>query len=269
MSFRIDLDLYRGPLDLLLYLVRKHEVDIMELSISKVTEQYLGYIEILEQIDVNAVGDFLEMASILIEIKSRMVLPSVDEEDVEWSDPREELVQRLLEYKKYKDVASMLEERGREWQQSYSRLSNDLPSRRVDPADQPIHEVELWDLVSALGRVMREHTVKEPSNIVYDDTPIHVYMQRIHAALVNDGGIGITEVYQVGMHKSAMIGLFLAVLELVRHHNVEAEQDDNSAEIWLRPGAEFQAALNVAGDIDDYAGGIPAGDEAEQLPKAS
>ena len=95
----------------------------------------------------------------LVEIKSRMVLPNVEEEVIEWKDPREELVQRLLEYKQYKDVASMLEERGRQWQQSYSRLANDLPPRRVDPSDQPIHEVELWDLVSALGRVMREHKV--------------------------------------------------------------------------------------------------------------
>lgn len=249
--FRIDLDLYRGPLDLLLYLVRKHEVDIMELPISKVTEQYLEYMTILEQIDVNAVGDFIEMASILIEIKSRMVLPSVEDEETDWKDPREELVHRLLEYKQYKDVASMLEERSREWQQSYARLANDLPSRRIDPADQPIHEVELWDLVSALGRVMREHKVTEASNIVYDDTPIQVHMEQIHTSIVSKRQIAITEVYQAGMHKSAMIGLFLAVLELVRHHGVEAEQDDNGSEIWLRPGSEFQNELNLA-DVDGY-----------------
>lgn len=251
MNFRIDLDLYRGPLDLLLYLVRKHEVDIVELPIAKVTEQYLEYMTILEQIDVNAVGDFIEVASILIEIKSRLVLPAIEAEDVEWNDPREELVHRLLEYKKYKDVASMLEDRGREWQQSYARLANDLPPRRIDPADQPIHEVELWDLVSALGRVMREHRVTEASNIVYDDTPIHVYMERIHKHLATDGRIGITQVYQVGMHKSAMIGLFLAVLELVRHHDVEAEQDEHSSEIWLRPGDDFANSLELS-DVDGY-----------------
>ena len=249
--FRINLDLYRGPLDLLLYLVRKHEVDVMELSISQVTEQYLEYMAILEQVDVNAVGDFLEMASILIEIKSRMVLPSVEEEESEWKDPREELVQRLLEYKQYKDVASMLEERSRRWQQSYTRLADDLPSRRIDPADQPIHEVELWDLVSALGRVMREHKVTEASNIVYDETPIQVHMERIHASVASKGQIAISEVYKAGMHKSAMIGLFLAVLELVRHHGVEAEQDENGAEIWLRPAAGFEQVLSLA-DVDGY-----------------
>ncbi len=249
--FRIDLDQYRGPLDLLLYLVRKHEVDIMELSISKVTEQYLEYMAILEQIDVNAVGDFIEMASILIEIKSRMVLPTVEEEEITWNDPREELVHRLLEYKKYKDVASMLEERSRQWQQSYARLANDLPPRRIDPADQPIHEVELWDLVSALGRVMREHKVTEASSIVYDDTPIQVYMEQIHGSISARGEIAISEVYRAGMHKSAMIGLFLAVLELVRHHSVETEQDEGCAEIWLRPGARFQKTLSI-GETDSY-----------------
>ena len=253
MFFSVDLELYRGPLDLLLYLVRKHEVDITDIPIAKITEQFLDYMAILEQIDVNGVGDFIQIAGILIEIKSRQVLPHIDEEDDDeiWTDPREELVQRLLEYKKYKDVASMLEERSRQWQQSYPRLANELPPRRIDPVDQPIHEVELWDLVSALGRVMREHEIAQPSNIVYDETPIQVYMQKIHSALSTQGRIGITEVFKAGMHKSAMIGLFLAVLELVRHHSVEAEQDENSAEIWVRPGPQFREAFDLA-DVDNY-----------------
>jgi segregation and condensation protein A len=251
MIFRVDLELYRGPLDLLLYLVRKHEVDITDLPIAKITEQFLDYLAILEQIDVNGVGDFIEIAGILIEIKSRHVLPHVDEEEETWKDPREELVQRLLEYKKYKDVASMLEERSRQWQQSYPRLANELPPRRIDPSDQPIHEVELWDLVSALGRVMREHELVKPSNIVYDETPIQVYMQQIHGTLATRGRIGISEVFSAGMHKSAMIGLFLAVLELVRHHSVEAEQDENSAEIWVRPGPKFREDFELA-NVESY-----------------
>lgn len=261
MLFSVDLELYRGPLDLLLYLVRKHEVDITDIPIAKITEQFLDYMAILEQIDVNGVGDFIQIAGILIEIKSRQVLPHVEDEGESWSDPREDLVQRLLEYKKYKDVASMLEERSRQWQQSYPRLASELPPRRIDPVDQPIHEVELWDLVSALGRVMREHEVAQPSNIVYDDTPIHVYMQKIHRTLSTHGRIGITEVFQAGMHKSAMIGLFLAVLELVRHHSVEAEQDEVSAEIWVRPGPQFRESFDSA-DVNNYDHARPV-DEAQ------
>ena len=149
MTFRVDVELYRGPLDLLLYLVRKHEVDITDIPIAKFANDYFQYLDVLEKLDFDAVGDFVEMASILVEIKSRLVLPKVEEEEEPWEDPREGLVERLLEYKKYKDVASILEERGREFQQSYSRQANDLPPRTLDPGEQPIREVELWDLVSA------------------------------------------------------------------------------------------------------------------------
>ena len=113
--------MFRGPLDLLLYLVRKHELDIMDIPVAMVTEQYLSYLEILEELDVDEVGDFIEVASLLIEIKSRMVLPR-DEDEQETplqDDPRDELVARLLEYKKYKDAASILDESGRDWQQRY------------------------------------------------------------------------------------------------------------------------------------------------------
>src|SRR5687768_16300269 len=96
-SFRVDLEMFRGPLDLLLFLVRKHEVELAELPIAPITAQYLEYLEELRQIDVNAVGDFLEMASILAEIKSRMVLPHGGEEEENLDDPREDLVRRLLE----------------------------------------------------------------------------------------------------------------------------------------------------------------------------
>ena len=107
MAFRVDLDGFRGPLDLLLYLVRKHEVDIVDMPIAPITDQFLAHIGVLEQFDVNAVGDFVAMASWLMEIKSRMVLPHDDEVEEQLDDPRQELVQKLLEYKKYRDAASM------------------------------------------------------------------------------------------------------------------------------------------------------------------
>ncbi len=126
-DFRVDLSVFRGPLDLLLYLVRKHEVEITDIPIAAITDQYLQYLAVLEQLDVNMVGDFLAVASLLIEIKSQQVLPRSDEVEGELEDPRQELVRRLLEYKKYRDAASMLEERSRDWQQRYPRLGSDLP----------------------------------------------------------------------------------------------------------------------------------------------
>src|SRR5438132_9885262 len=168
MDFRVQLEVFRGPLDLLLFLVRKHELDIRDLPIALITDQYLTYLEVLEQLDVNAVGDFLELASTLIEIKSQLVLPRGGEEAEVWDDPRDQLVQRLLEYKQYKDAASMLDERSRDWQQHYPRLASDAAPRHSDPADQPIREVELWDLVSAMGRILRDSQAASPASIVYD-----------------------------------------------------------------------------------------------------
>lgn len=245
MSFRVELSIYRGPLDLLLYLVRKHEIDIADLPIARVAQQFIEYLEVLEQLDVNDVGDFLEMASTLVEIKSRLVLPRAEEAADEIDDPRDELVQRLLEYKKYKDAASLLEEQGRSWQLRYPRLADDLPVRRHDPADQPIQEVELWDLVSAFGRIIRSTRASHPSSIVYDDTPIQVYMRRIHERLVAHRRVAVSELFEVGMHKSAMIGVFLAILELVRHHSVVTEQANGHGEIWITPGETFEESLEL------------------------
>src|SRR5690606_30680836 len=129
-----------------------------------------------------------EMASILIEIKSRMVLPSEEEVQDELEDPRQELVRRLLEFKQYRDAASMLEEQGRAWRQRYPRLANDTPRLAPQAEEQPIQEVELWDLVSAFGRVLKEKVaIHGPELIRYDETPIHVYMQQIDERLRREG----------------------------------------------------------------------------------
>lgn len=262
MDFRVELDSYRGPLDLLLYLVRKHEVDVTDLPIALVADQYLAHLEVLQQLDVNAVGDFLDLASTLIEIKSQLVLPRGDEVTEPWDDPRDELVQRLLEYKKYKDAASVLDERSRDWQQHYPRLAGDLPPRPIDPAGQPIREVELWDLVSALGRILRDSQATRPQAIVYDDTPIQVYMQRIHEQLAAGRRAAFSDMFEPGMHKSAIVGVFLAILELVRHHSVVAEQRDLHGEIWIVPGDGFDPTREIA-TADDYENRRPV---AEDLP---
>jgi segregation and condensation protein A len=259
MDFRVDLDTFRGPLDLLLYLVRKHEVEVVDIPIAAITEQFLEYLSVLEQLDVDAVGDFLEMASTLVEIKSRMVLPRGGEVEDELDDPRQELVRQLLEYRKFKDAASILEERSRAWQERFPRLSDDLPPRERDLADQPIHEVELWDLVSAFGRVIRDHQASAASNIVYDETPIHVYMAWIHERLRIHSRMAFSQLFQRGRHKSSLIGIFLAVLELVRHHGVRAEQDGLFSEIWLTPGAASEAALDLSA-TDGYE--HPAGEDS-------
>jgi segregation and condensation protein A len=251
MDFRVDLEMFRGPLDLLLYLVRKHEVEIVDIPIATITDQYLQYLAVIRELDVGAVGDFLAMASTLVEIKSQQVLPRADEVDDDLEDPRKELVRRLLEYKEYRDAASMLEERSRWWQKRYPRLASDLPPRERDLAEEPIHEVELWDLVSAFGRIIRDTELAKPSSIVYDDTPIHVYMAQIYEQVRARGQLPFTELFRAGMHKSALIGIFLAVLELVRHARVRLEQNELFGEIWLLPRHETVEPLDLS-NVDNY-----------------
>lgn len=251
MDFRVDLEIFRGPLDLLLYLVRKHEVQIVDIPIAMITEQYIEYLTVLEQLDVDGVGDFLAMASWLMEIKSQQVLPRAGEVEDELDDPRQELVRRLLEYKQYRDAASVLEERGRSWQQRFPRLASDLPQRQRNLAEEPIREVELWDLVSAFGRIIRDTESARPSSIVYDDTPIHVYMQRIHARLKRQGQLAFSELFDPSMHKSTLVGIFLAVLELVRHAQVRVEQNELFGEIWLLPRSDSSGPLDLS-NVDNY-----------------
>lgn len=251
MDFRVELEIFRGPLDLLLYLVRKHEVEIVDIPIAPITDQFLDYLAVLKELDVNAVGDFLEMASTLVEIKSRSVLPRGGEVEEELADPRQELVRRLLEYKKFKDAASMLEERSRDWQQHFGRMASDQPSGKPDLSEQEIHEVELWDLVSAFGRIMRDIEAGKPSNIVYDDTPIHVYMAQINEVLVERGRLAFRDLFKPGMHKSALIGMFLALLELVRHHQVRTDQHQLFGEIVVLPGPSANAELDTSA-VDNY-----------------
>ncbi len=251
MDFRVDLNIFRGPLDLLLFLVRKHEVEITEIPIAPITEQFLQYLALLKELDVDGVGDFVEMASTLIEIKSRTVLPHGDEEQEPLEDPRKDLVHQLLQYKRYKDAASMLEERGRQWQQRYPRLGGDLASDLRNPAEEPIHEAELWDLVSAFGRILKERAATSPSNILYDDTPIQVYMERIHADLKREGRLAMSELFKPYTNKSTLVGLFLATLELVRYHGVRLEQSELFREIWILPGDADAAAPDFS-QADNY-----------------
>jgi segregation and condensation protein A len=252
-DFRVDLDVYRGPLDLLLYLVRKHEVELTEIPLSKIADQYLAHLETLQLLEIDDVGDFLEIASLLLEIKSRQALPRQTEEVEEQVDEaKQDLVQRLLEYKRFKDAAVILEERSREWSRRVGRQSNDFPDRELDLAEQPIGDVELWDLVSAFGRIIREQQELDPTSIVYDDTPIDVYMKQVHQRLVRTGSMAFGEVFEAGMHKSAMIGVFLAVLELSRRYNVLLEQSEPHGEIVLRPGAGFDPVFKKFGEgIDE------------------
>src|SRR6266436_2369546 len=186
MDYNVELPTFRGPLDLLLFLVKQNEVDLYDIPIATITEQFLAYLNLIQVIDVEAAGDFLVMAAALMEIKSKMLLPRNEEEAAEQADPRLELVKQLLEYKKYKEAAALLEEQAQKQHTRLPRMPFELPTA-PDLAAQPLRKVELWDLVSAFGRLMRETIALTPSHISIDDTPMHVHMDRI-IALLNERG---------------------------------------------------------------------------------
>lgn len=247
VRYKVELDDYEGPLDLLLYLVRRNELDIVDLPIARITEQFLEFLALLELIDLDVAGEFVVMASTLAEVKSRSVLPTPDEpanEDAEppldGDDPRSELIQRLLEYKKFKEAAAALEERAAVWQERYPRLSNDRPRAGKDHAADRIREVELWDLISALGRVLRRTEVEDEARIRYDDTPIHVYVEQIGARVRAEGEVCFTSLFDAETLRSKIVGMFLAVLELIRHHGFRATQPDLYGEITIYPPADEQ-----------------------------
>jgi len=249
--FSAKLPFYHGPMDLLLYLVRKHELDILEIPIVQVLEQYLDYLAILEQIDVSAMGDFLTMASVLIEIKSFNALPGEEVAEVEIETPKQELVKQLLEYKRYCDAARTLQKRGELWQLRFPRLADDLPQRSRRLSDAPIQEIELWDLVSAFGKVLCECSQKPRLNIIYDDTPIKTHMSRIYQRLKSERRIAFRQLFLPGQHKSTLVGMFLASLELVRHEFANVYQEMNFGEIELayRQGSkplDFSVVGNIA-----------------------
>jgi segregation and condensation protein A len=245
MMFLAKLPFYQGPMDLLFYLVRKHEMDILDIPIARVLEQYLDYLAVLSQIKVNDIGDFLVLASTLIEMKSFRALPGEEADEIEIETPKKELVQQLLKYKQYCDAARTLQKRSESWQLRFPRLADDLPRRSRNVSDEPIQESELWDLVQAFGRVLRECVPAIEQNIVYDDTPVATYMTRIHQRLRVEKRVAFRQLFLPGQHKSTLVGIFLASLELVRHEFANVYQDINFGEIELAFRPNFQPLDSV------------------------
>jgi segregation and condensation protein A len=232
MEYQVELETFRGPLDLLLYLVKRNEVDICDIPIARIAEQFLEYMNVLQFIDVEWTGEFLVMAATLMEIKSKLLLPRNEEESAEEEDPRLELVRQLLEYKKFKDAAAVLEEHAERQQARLARMPVELPAA-PDPAAQPLQRVELWDLVSAFGRLMRETSALEPRQIVMDETPIHVHMERILQLLAGKEFVTFTELFTPPHTRGRLLGLFLATLELIKGKKVGIDQPESFGDIRL------------------------------------
>jgi len=231
--FSATLPFYQGPIDLLLHLVRKYELDVLDIPIATILEQYVEYLSVLQQINVNNIGDFLALASLLIEMKSFKSLPGEEEAELEIEIPKQELVKQLLEYKQYCDAARILQKRSENWQLRFPRFDDDLPQRSRNLFDEPIQKIPLWDLVRAFGKVLRECLPQAKHDVIYDDTPITTHMNRIHHRLKIEKRVAFRQLFVPGQHKSTLVGIFLASLELVRHEHANVYQDYNFGEIEL------------------------------------
>jgi segregation and condensation protein A len=223
MSYQIKLEVFEGPMDLLLHLIKKHELDIYSIPIALITQQYLEYIELMKNLDMEIAGDFLVMASTLTHIKSRMMLPpSENPDDEEGPDPQAELIRRLLEYKSYKDAALSLEDREETWSQIYTRPSETAPD--VPAEDEPLlFDFHLFDLLAALKDVMAR--VPDASFEVTPETvSITEKISQILSRLEAVDSMLFADLFEGSTSKAQVIGTFLALLELVKTRVVKAFQ---------------------------------------------
>ena len=232
-EYKIDLDIYNGPLDLLLYLIRREEVDVYDIPIAKITDQYMMYLAKLQSIDIGLAGDFLVMASTLMYIKSQTLLPRnevIDGEDEE--DPRLELVKQLLEYKRYKEATTAMTRLSEERSQRFSRPEERLIDDEKE-GDEKLHldEIDVWKLAQFFSTFMKQTMGDVIKKIVYDDTPVQVYMDKVINSLNSTHAISFKELLYNNNGKEEIIGIFLALLELVRLKKIKLEQFQDFDEI--------------------------------------
>lgn len=238
-DYRVNLDIFAGPLDLLLYLVRKEEVDIYDIPIAQITDQYLRYIEMLKSFDMDLAGDFLVMAATLMQIKSAMLLPRAEPQQFNGdglADPRAELIRQLLEYKKFKDAANLLDAAADSRLERFARPGSII--ERLSPDAEPeidLEQVSVWDLLEAFDSICSATGAGVEIGHIKDDTPIDLYQIEILHRLQTEGPMTFERIFEGSVSRIVMIGLFLALLELIREKLVWAEQTARSSSIYLRP----------------------------------
>ena len=234
-SYRVNLDIYNGPLDLLLYLIRREEVDIYDIPIAKITDQYLQYVQLLKQIDPELAGQFMVTAATLMEVKTRLLLPTPppQTEGAEGLDldPRAELVRQLLEYKVFKDAAGDLKDAAAIQAMKYPRSPVGPPS---DEKQLDLEDAQVWDLLDAFNRMMTAigADIKE-THIIYDDTPVELHEADIIDRLGRDGSMSFEQIFAGRTSRSEIVGLFLALLELIRQRMILARQRGNFDDIRI------------------------------------
>lgn len=220
---RVELSVYAGPLDLLLWLVKEEEVDVHDIPIARILERYLEVLQTIVALDLDQAGEFLVMASLLLEIKSRSLLPREDPLEDEELDPRFELVQKLLEYRRLKEASEALAARQEAWEKRFPPGRTPEPPG-VPPDEAPIAGVSVWDLAQAFQRLMDELGVDHVREIVYDDVPIEVHIENLLGRLDRERKVEFVSLFPRDADRRRIAGIFIALLELVKQRKVRAVQ---------------------------------------------
>ncbi|MGE9267097.1 MAG: segregation and condensation protein A [Verrucomicrobiales bacterium] len=235
-AYKVDLEFFEGPLDLLLYLIRRDEVDIYDISISRVTTQYLAYLETFKLLNIDLASEFISMAANLMYIKSRTLLPRREqppEDEAEEDDPRWDLIRQLIEYKKFKDAAGYLSQRALQEEQHFAHQPDHEPApEEVAPA--PLAEVSIFDLIRAFQNVLKRfEDTRDFGDIVDDRFTVSDKIEQLLATLQPGSPVTFSTLFQASSTKIEVIVTFLAVLELMKMNQLEARQNGLLGEIDL------------------------------------
>jgi len=233
MDYEIKLDQFQGPLDLLLFLIRKNKIDIYDIPIALITEQYLKYLEIIRSLNLDEAGEYLVLAATLLHIKSRMLLPVPEEETEEGEgDPRQELVKQLLEYQVFKDAASALETRPVLERDVFKRGSHE-GDVEVNPDEETLIEVGIFDLVEAFQKVIAISGKSELMEIDLEKISLADRINEIMDILTQNRSLTFTELLGESSNKKQIIYTFLAILELIKLRMIKAFQNESSGVIRI------------------------------------
>lgn len=238
MSTSVKLEVFEGPLDLLLHLIKKNEVSITDIPIATITEQYLATLELMQSLSLDVAGEFLVMAATLIHIKSRMLLPLGEEEDEEeeGGDPREELMRRLLEYQRFKEAAGELEQREILKRDVFAR-GPELPDD-VEPGG--FEGVSLFDLISALRQVLERFPEERVHEVTLERISVREKMSLLLDDLHRRGKVVFQSLFEAAASRLEIIVTFLAMLELVKIRAVRVLQEERDGPIVLELAAPLE-----------------------------
>ena len=230
MTYQVRLSKFEGPLDLLLHLIRRDKIDIYDIPISHITKEYLAYIEIMQELELEVAGDFFVMAATLMRIKAQMLLPRHVEIEGEEEDPRDELVQNLMEYKKFKEAAQHFSEMEEDRRRVYTRPT--VSTASTGESEQTI-EVTVFDLFGAFKKVLEELKKQVNYRVELEPVSLDDRIQLIRGKLLGNKEMLFTELFEGGFDKISIIVTFLAILELVRLGELVARQMSSGPDIWL------------------------------------